>query len=102
MPDVTKGPGDLWIPPDEPEFDRSDAAGNVAERWHVDGETGVIVETVADAEGLLLWIGANLNVPLIYLRAYRDLLGLSGKLDKAVSDELESLLSPSDPRDDDE
>lgn len=106
MRDNSNLPGDDTNPNSpnyvESAFGRDDAAGNVAERWHVDGETAVALEAVADAEALLLWIGANVNVPGDYLRAYRDLLNLSGRLDKAITAEYEALNSPFTPDDDHE
>ena len=106
MRDNSNLPGDNGNPnsPDyvEPDFGRDDAATVVAADLIAGGEVGNVVETVGEAEALLLWVGANVNVPLRYLQSYRDLLNLSGSLDKAITDTYEALNAYNDPRDDDE
>ena len=106
MRDNSNLPGDNTNPnsPDyvEPMFGRDDAATIVAADLNAGGEVGEVVQTVADAEGLLLWIGHKVNLPTHHIQAYRDLLNLSGRLDLAVSEKLEAMNAYNDPRDDDE
>ncbi len=96
------GPGDLpgngTHPHDpsyvEPAFGMDDAARNVGDRLAEDGESGVLVELVIDARGLLGWISQNVELPLHLRDSLNALSREAGVLGKAVEAEYEALNAP--------
>lgn len=88
-------PGDNTHPnsPDyvEPAFGQEDAARNVSDRLTADDEAALLVESVADAAGVLGWIAKNVDLPWQLRTSFRELLEHAERTRRAVDAELEAL-----------